>query len=319
MRERARSLAVRGAVLAALVAREVGLRVVLDHGERALLLDEQGAELDAHVAHLAPELAPRVAHDPVGIAPAHDGDNVVDALALVVGDAAGVFEDGAGVDAARDGAALVDLLLHGVLARDGAVLRDGDVGVLAEADALALGREGGARARDVLGLAGPVARAAQALLGLRGARDVGLRGLVRDARAGLLRDLVEPLVRAVDGAAVARVDVGAVQDMLDGDVDVDALGTARDLDAVAERRDGAVRPARAAVLRDVLVAAHGAKVGAVDVAPVPLGGEVGGVHVLMRQRRLGVVATPHDAVGLDGRGPRPRCGGRSWRQVPRWQ
>ena len=36
--------------------------------------------------------------------------------------------------------------------------------------------------------------------------------------------------------------------MLHGQVDVDALGAARDLDAVAERRDRAVRPARAAIL-----------------------------------------------------------------------
>merc|ERR1719240_897344 len=40
-------------------------RVVLDGGPRALLLDLQGPEGHADVAHLAPVLAPGVAHDPV--------------------------------------------------------------------------------------------------------------------------------------------------------------------------------------------------------------------------------------------------------------
>ena len=88
---------------------------------------------------------------------------------------------------------------------------------------------------------------AETLRTLRGARKVWVGRLVRDARARALRDLVQPLVRAVDRAAVARADVAAVQDVLDGDVDVDALAFARDLDAVAEGRDGAVRPTRAAV------------------------------------------------------------------------
>eukprot|EP01051_Picozoa_sp_SAG22_P005044 SAG22_NODE_288_length_12949_cov_163.316265_14_plen_281_part_00 len=92
----------------------------------------------------------------------------------------------------------------------------------------------------------------------------------------LLRDLSEPLVDAGGGAAVAgaggacccetarkgtvlagktvgaqqkgsALQLTAVEDVLYGEVDVDALAAAGDLDAVAERRDGAVRPARAAV------------------------------------------------------------------------
>ena len=78
------------------------------HGPRALLLDLEGAEGSADVAHLAPVLAPAVANDPVALvglgvrAPADDRDDVVDAVSRVGGDAARVLEDRSGVDAARD-------------------------------------------------------------------------------------------------------------------------------------------------------------------------------------------------------------------------
>ena len=58
---------------------------------------------------------------------------------------------------------------------------------------------------------------------------------------------MEPLVGAIDGAAVARARVAAIQHVLHGKVDVDALALACDLDAIAESGDGAMRPARAAV------------------------------------------------------------------------
>ena len=138
------------------------------------------------------------------------------------------------------------ILRHGVGATDGAVLGDGGVGVLGEADALATRREGRARARDVLGGARPVAGAAEALLGLLGAGHVGLLRLVGDACARL-GELVNPLVRAIDAPAVARANVATVEHVLHRQIDVDALALARNLDAVAQGRDGAVRPARTAV------------------------------------------------------------------------
>ena len=46
---------------------------------------------------------------------------------------------------------------------------------------------------------------------------------------------MQPLVGAVDRAAVARAHAAAVEDVLDGEVDVDALRVARDLDPIAER------------------------------------------------------------------------------------
>ena len=68
-----------------------------------------------------------------------------------------VVEDRGGVDAAGDGAAGEDLLGHVVSALDLAELGDGGVRVVVEADALAAHLlEGGAGARDVLGLQSPL-------------------------------------------------------------------------------------------------------------------------------------------------------------------
>ena len=57
-------------------------------------------------------------------------------------------------------------------------------------------------------------------------------------------------------AAVARAGGAAVEDVLHGQVDVDPLRLPRDLDAVAERADGAVRPAGAAVCGAIASAPH---------------------------------------------------------------
>merc|ERR1719261_227588 len=138
------------AVLAALEA--VDLVAVLDrgeaagHGPGARVLEVQLAEGHADVAHLAPVLAPGVAHDPVlalsrVCAPAHDADDVVHTLAGERGHARGVVEDRAGVDAARDGAAREDLLLHGVGAVDLAEVADGGVRVLQDRAALPAARQ----------------------------------------------------------------------------------------------------------------------------------------------------------------------------------
>ena len=66
----------------------------------------------------------------------------------------------------------------------------------------------------------------------------------------------------------------AVQHVLHAQVDVVPHRPPRDLDAVRQRRHGAVGPARPAVLGDVLVEGVGQEGLAADVAPVPAGGEV---------------------------------------------
>merc|ERR550537_238277 len=121
------------------------VHVRVHHGPRALVLEVQGvlAHLHADVAHFAPVLAPRVPDDPVlarGPAgtPADDGDDVVHALARQSRDARGVVKDRARIDAARDGATVEDLLLHGVGAADGPVVGDSGARVLDDGHALAL-------------------------------------------------------------------------------------------------------------------------------------------------------------------------------------
>merc|ERR1740130_967624 len=272
------------------------------HGPGALLLElERVVTLGhANVAHLTPVLAPRVTNDPVlagvgVVSPADHRDDVVNPGALLGVNSPGVLEDRRGIDTARDRATVVDLLGHGGGAGDRSVLGDGSVGVRGEACAEAVvGDEGGAGAGDVLGRARPVHVGADASGRLARARQVRVRGLVGDATPRGLGEGMQPLVWPVDRAAVARSDAAAVENVLHREVDVDALRVARDLDPISQRRDGAVVPAGAAVLRDVLVAAHREIVHTVLVAPRERLGQldvgehlVGGVD--------GRVAAPHHA------------------------
>ena len=127
------------------------------------------------------------------------------------------------------------------------MIHDRRIRVLGEPGALAAGlRESRARLGNVLGRARPVSMRADAVLGLRRAGEVRVLRLVRDACARP-RELVNPLVRAIDAPAVARANVATVEHVLHRQIDVDALALARNLDAVAQGRDGAVRPARTAV------------------------------------------------------------------------
>eukprot|EP01046_Picozoa_sp_COSAG06_P047906 COSAG06_NODE_7056_length_2653_cov_1.817933_2_plen_232_part_00 len=179
---------------------------------------------------------------------------MVDALARCANHATGVVEQRIRVDTAGDRTARHDLLRHVVRTGDIPVLDHGRVRVLVHLDALAAARcKGGARAADVLGLAVPGAvdllRAAEAIVRLGAAGHVRVAGVVGDAAAGLVADVGDPAVHAGAAAAVAGAGGAAVQDVLDRQVDVDPLRLARNLDAVAERRDGAVRPAGAAVLQ----------------------------------------------------------------------
>merc|ERR1711920_196812 len=157
------------AVVAALVAVDLVSLLqrseVLDHSPRAPpLLQREGPEGDADVAHFPPVLAPRIAHDPVAavivvLAPANNGDHVVDLRGLrpLLDHPALVVQQGFRGDVTGDGAVREDLFHYGRPAADGAVVRDGDVGVRAEASAgAALIFEAPARPRDVEGRAGPI-------------------------------------------------------------------------------------------------------------------------------------------------------------------
>mmetsp|Transcript_24067 Transcript_24067/g.72312 ORF Transcript_24067/g.72312 Transcript_24067/m.72312 type:complete len:382 (-) Transcript_24067:8-1153(-) len=297
----------RTAIVAALVAVrlvvEFGRREVLDDGPGALVLEAERAPGHADVAHLAPILTPRVPHDPIEAllrvgAPAGDGDDVVNALALCLDDAGLVVQQRHRVDAASDRAALEDLLHHRLLASDRAVVGNRHVGILGQAAAgAALLGEAAARPRHVDGLALCVHVPAKALLGIGRARQVGLARLVAQPGASP-RNPVQPLVRPIQRAAVATPHAGAIEDMLDGWRDVDAPPAAGDLDAVRERRDRAVGPAGPTILRDVLVPRDRAIVDTVLVAPIELVGEVPRrlpQELIVRVRR---VSAPRDAERL---------------------
>mmetsp|Transcript_65725 Transcript_65725/g.135952 ORF Transcript_65725/g.135952 Transcript_65725/m.135952 type:complete len:227 (-) Transcript_65725:40-720(-) len=121
---------------------------------------------------------------------------------------------------------------------------------------------------------------AEALVGVRAASDVRVRGLVADSSA-LLGDLHEPLVRAVDTASLAGSHTAAIQQVLNCDVDVNSLRVASDFDAVAKSRDRSMSPAGATVLRNMLISRHSAVALAIFVAPAEIRGVLGSVKQLV--------------------------------------
>ena len=183
---------------------------------------------------------------------ADDGNNVVNATSLLVHNAPGVVQSGTSIDAARNGSTVVNLPHHGLLSRHGTVVGNGGVGVVVESSAVAsIFRK---RAACKLWRAGCLhctsyQRGRKSFSRFAGAREVWVGRLVRDSSARAAYGF-EPLVGTEHTSAVARADVAAVQDvLLHEQVDVDAIGFARDLDAVAECGDRSVGPAASAVLR----------------------------------------------------------------------
>mmetsp|Transcript_50512 Transcript_50512/g.132837 ORF Transcript_50512/g.132837 Transcript_50512/m.132837 type:complete len:202 (+) Transcript_50512:798-1403(+) len=85
--------------------------------------------------------------------------------------------------------------------------------------------------------------------------------------------------------------VDAIEQMLNGKVDVRALPLPDDLDAVRKRRQSTVRPTRAAILREVLVPHHGAIAlvkATVEVAPIEAWQRRGPWHFQVRRRGAAV-------------------------------
>ena len=139
---------------------------------------------------------------------------------------------------ASNGSALVDLLHHVLLSPDPAVLGHVVLGVLVLGHGPAVVPDGGRGGRAVPALVDGVALL---VLGL-----VELAALLGDAK------VVDKLVDSLCVSAVAAAgDLGpAVEDDLNGEVDVGPGALSEDLDAVRETAEGAVSPARSAVLRD---------------------------------------------------------------------
>mmetsp|Transcript_25036 Transcript_25036/g.62779 ORF Transcript_25036/g.62779 Transcript_25036/m.62779 type:complete len:323 (-) Transcript_25036:82-1050(-) len=249
----------------------LGCCEVLRYCPSTRLLEAQRlpAGLHAHVALLAPVFTPRVPNDPIHsflwVGPPTDNrDDVVCEERKPLGDARGVVEDRARIDAAGDRASVEDLLHHCILPRNRTVVGDRRIRVARKA--CTWRAEVATCPCDILGFAMGVHLPAEALATLRRACQVRLRCEVRDARAGFAQ-LVDPLVGAIDAAAMARACVSAIQHVLNRQHDVSPLGLARNLDAICESGGRAPRPARPAVLRNVLVHRLRAIVHPILVAP----------------------------------------------------
>jgi len=286
------------AVLAALVATGVGFGESTRNSPCALRFELQSIPSLFHTEepHFTPELSPAVAHDPVLLAvrlgaPAYDTDNVVHRSSAVGHDAARVLEDGIGVNTTADWAAGQDLLLHVGSSADGTVLGDGSVGVLVQSSTTAtIFGECGASTGYVLCFAAPVGVGAETLFAFTRAGHVRLGSFVADTGARPLGDGTNPLVRGDHGSAVASVArTDAVEHVLNREVDVDACSITSDLDAVTQCRDGTVGPASSTVLRDVLVAVHGAVVYTILVAPVQICWDSQS-HVVLGTRAVVIIA-----------------------------
>ena len=77
----------------------------------------------------------------------------------------------------------------------------------------------------------------------------------------------------------------AVQDKLNAQVDIIALGVACNLDAISERRQGSMCPATSAVLRNMLVQRFRQVTLAIDITPVEGFGKLVGTDVGMWESR----------------------------------
>mmetsp|Transcript_12625 Transcript_12625/g.21241 ORF Transcript_12625/g.21241 Transcript_12625/m.21241 type:complete len:592 (+) Transcript_12625:45-1820(+) len=204
-----------------------------------------------------------------------DHGDVVDDVEVAGGvleDAAGVVLEGLGhCDSAGNGASLVDLLHHGLLALDGSVLLDAVHEVL-------VGHEAGLVGHAVLahGHGGALLAVVVATGSVDGA------GLVGDLV------LVHPLEGVVCLSSVAAVVATAGDEDLGGDVDVRPGSIPLDLDPVRESRGGGVGPAGTAVLGDVLVPDVGQVAGGVHVVPDPLLGQLNSRERLFDVSGLGL-------------------------------
>merc|ERR1719313_579005 len=268
----------------------------------ALGLNLERSEGNPDVTHLTPVLTPRVTHNPVALvgflvlSPTNNRNDMVNASASIRDNALLEVEEWHSIDSTGNWASVVDFLHHGILAGDGAIVRNGDVRVAAEASAATTFLVKAATSSgNVQRIAGEVGVRAEAFLGLRGAGEVWVGSLVAHTSACLLRDLMDPLVCTVNGSSMARANTSTVEDMLDGKVDIDALGPTGNLDTISKGGDCSMSPARATVLRNVLVTAHCAIALAILVAP----GELSWVRLWCTQhdvrRVLRAVSTPHNS------------------------
>ena len=113
---------------------------------------------------------------------------------------------------------------------------------------------------------------------------------------GDVSSVLDELIRRRVVTTVARAGnfSSAVENELDGEIDLLPFALPSNFDAISQSRNGTVRPARATVLRQVLIETVGEVVGAVDVAPCKTFWESSLADVLVRQSAenvLGAIVT----------------------------
>ena len=246
------------------------------HTPRAQQLDVQQvlAHRDTEPAILAPVRTPAVADDPVGRVrlfvhspPSHFHGVLAQPLALAAREhSARVVQQGLRhVHHAADGAARVDLRLHVRSVLHVAILAHLHAAILLDSEA---------------GLIRPAVLASIHRLA------VLIDGLVD--RAGLIGNslAIGVGVHGIRKSASARAASRAVDDFLLREIDRRPLALAHQIDTVRKRGCGGLRPARSAVLRNVLVLVPRRVVVAVDVADVVALRKILRLDVGVRKRRL---------------------------------
>lgn len=84
---------------------------------------------------------------------------------------------------------------------------------------------------------------AQTVGHIRRAGKVWVGGLVANSCSSALGNAVQPLVGAINAATVARANVGAVENVLDRQVNVDRGGLSGNFHAITKSRDSPMSPA----------------------------------------------------------------------------
>ena len=115
---------------------------------------------------------------------------------------------------------------------------------------------------------------------LGGTCQIGQTGVERDV-SGVLDELIR--CRVVTAMARTGNLGSAIENELDRKVNLFTLSLAGNLDAIGESRDGTMSPARATILRQMLVQRMGEVVGAIDVSPSEGLGKGRFADVLVRQ------------------------------------
>lgn len=228
--------------------------------------------INVEVTHLSPVFSPAVANNPVVAAsrfiesPSDNRDDVIDRTGFRgIKNTTLVVQKRLSINTTSDRSTSIDLSHHVLHAGHATVFGNGHVREEINVDALAtVAGEGGAGTANVFLGAGPVTIRAKTFGGFAGAGSVLLAGVVWDVAR-----FMDELVGTQSRSSVAGTSdfVTTVQNVLDGEIDINSLAVTGNLDTIGQSRQSTMGPAGATVLWDVLVQVLGEERGTVDVLP----------------------------------------------------